>query len=361
MRWRTAAIASVGLWLLVLLLAVTQAYVREPAFGWWRTFQSWVPGYLVRAILTAPVLVFIGRTPVPQPPASQLICVHAAASVFWSFLYVVLHAGLILLLWPRTGRHADGLSFLSYLLTLEFLQGLLSYCSVAAVGYAFAFGQHLENERLRSVRMEAGLREAQLSALQRQIDPHFFFNTLHTLSILIDTGQAHTASRLVTRLGELIRSRLRDDTPHQVPLSSEIELLEGYLEIEKARFSGELQVEVILEPGLDDVPVPPFLLQPLVENAIHHGVAMRNPPGRIKVAIQAASGTLRIEIVDNGDGMANSDLPHSGVSLSNLRARLAQLYGGKARLEAGKLDSGGFHVLVELPITNDVAAASVLT
>jgi two-component system sensor histidine kinase AlgZ len=198
--------------------------------------------------------------------------------------------------------------------------------------------------------MRASLREAQLASLQRQINPHFLFNTLHTIGVLIDDKQAETAGRLLQRLSELLRSRLKADMPHEAPLSDELELLDSYLEIERARLGDRVRIDVEIGEQLQDALLPALFLQPLVENALHHGAAKREDGGRVRVQVYTAAGdTLRIEVTDNGPGTQDGSALRSGIALQNLRARLQQLHGAHHSMHAAGTPDG-YRVFIELPL-----------
>jgi two-component system, LytTR family, sensor kinase len=348
-RLQLSFAGSFAAWGTMLLLTVTQASIRNPHLGWWATFVSWSPDFLVRALLTPAALVLSEKFLVAAPHTIRSLAIHGLLSVLWSMLYVALHAAMILAFWPRVGRHADPGGFYTYLLSGQFLQGALSYGAVVVVAHSLLFSARLQRRQVESMEMQATLRDAELAALQRQINPHFLFNTLHTISVLIEGGEAETAGRLLQRLSELLRSRLRSHMPHEVPLSDELELIDSYLEIERARLGDRVRIDVEIGEQLQDALVPAMFLQPLVENAIHHGATKREDGGRVRVQVYAAGGALRIEVTDNGPGAPDSNAPGSGVALQNLRARLQHLHGERQSMHvAGTPD--GYRVFIELPL-----------
>lgn len=348
-RLRVSIALSLAVWGTILLLTVTQASIRNPQFGWWPTLVSWSPDFFVRALLTPPALLLSERVLVAAPHALRSLAVHGAFATLWSLLYVALHAGILLAFWPRVGRHADAAGFYRYLLSSEFLQGVLSYGVVVAVAHAFMFFHKSQSRQLESAEMRASLREAQLKALQRQIDPHFLFNTLHTISVLIEAGQSETAGRLLHRLSELLRSRLGAGIVHEAPLSDELELIDSYLEIERARLGDRVEIHVEVEVGLQNALLPALFLQPLVENAIHHGAAQREDGGHVRVHVYAAGDMLGVEVADNGPGTKDRRAAGSGVALQNLRSRLQQLYPQRHSMEAAR-NSDGYRVTIEIPL-----------
>jgi two-component system LytT family sensor kinase len=348
-RLQLSFAVSLAAWGTMLLLTVTQASIRNPQFGWWATAISWAPDFLVRALLTPVALVLSEKILVAAPHAIRSLAIHAALSALWSALYVALHAAIILAFWPRVGRHADAGGFYTYLLSGQFLQGALSYGAVIVIAHVFMFSHRLKTRQLESLNMQASLREAQLAGLQRQINPHFLFNTLHTIGVLIEDRQAETAGRLLQRLSELLRSRLKSEMPHEVPLSDELELIDSYLEIERARLGDRVRIDVEVDDQLQDALVPALFLQPLVENAIHHGATRREEGGRVLVRVSSVGDVMRIEVADNGPGTQDGKTPGAGVALQNLRARLQQLYGARhSMLATGTSD--GYRVSIELPL-----------
>jgi LytS/YehU family sensor histidine kinase len=181
-----------------------------------------------------------------------------------------------------------------------------------------------------------------------QLNPHFLFNTLHAISALVHKD-VEAADRMIARLSDLLRYALESTDAQEVPLRQELGFLNRYLEIEQTRFGDRLTVRLDIAPETLDALVPNLVLQPLVENAIRHGIEPRAKPGRIDLRARRENGRLKLEVCDNGVGLPSGRIPEEGVGLSNTRARLQQLYGEGHCFELGDAPGGGLMVSVELP------------
>jgi two-component system LytT family sensor kinase len=234
----------------------------------------------------------------------------------------------------------------------RFHQYLLYYVLLLGIAHAVHYyGRYRERER-EAERLAAGLAEARLQALKMQLQPHFLFNTLNAISALIP-AEAKPARRMVARLGDLLRIALEHEETQEVTLREELAFLQPYLEIEQARLGDRLSVVMEIAPETLDARVPHLVLQPLVENAIRHGIAPRIGPGRVEIS--AARGAddrfLHLEVRDYGPGLDRDHQPgtRKGVGLANIRSRLEQLYDGEHRFELGKHAGGGVSVKISLP------------
>jgi LytS/YehU family sensor histidine kinase len=204
--------------------------------------------------------------------------------------------------------------------------------------------------KVAAARLEASLVEARLSALRGQLQPHFLFNTLNAIAVLTgeDPARAH---RMLLRLGDLLRLSIDDNGRHEVSLSQELATLACYLDIQQVRFEERLRVALEVEESVREAAVPAFLLQPLVENAVRHGVDPNVAGGEITVRARSQGDRLTIEVQDNGRGLRPDAHPApAGVGLGNTRARLAQLYGDRAGLSLEPTPTGGARVTVTIPL-----------
>ena len=222
-----------------------------------------------------------------------------------------------------------------------------AYLAIAAVAHVLAMSLRLQEEAVAKSEVEAALARSQVAALKTQIQPHFLFNTLHGLSETVHEDPER-ADRMITRLGDLLRATMETTEAPVVPLRQELDLVEKYLSIQQLRFEDRLSVDIQADAEVLDLPVPGFLLQPLVENAVLHGIAPRKGGGRVEVRAARAPGLLRIEVRDDGVGLPRDVA--EGIGLGNARARLRQLYGSRASLELSSgRDGVGTSVVVELP------------
>src|SRR5205085_1761092 len=203
---------------------------------------------------------------------------------------------------------------------------------------------------VEAAQLQRELVEARLDALRMQLNPHFLFNTLHAISALIHDNP-DAADRVVARLSELLRLSLDQTKPQQVPLSEELPFLDRYLEIEQTRFAERLTIEKHIAPDAQQALVPYLILQPLVENAIRHGIEPREDVGLVQICAQRRNGHLELRVRDDGDGLDSKTQAksHEGIGLSNTRARLHHLYGERCRLELIAVNGGGFEAKIEIP------------
>jgi LytS/YehU family sensor histidine kinase len=238
---------------------------------------------------------------------------------------------------------------------IDFHLNVIVYWLIAGVQHSVGYYRRLlERERLsaqlelRATQLESQLAQARLSALKMQLHPHFLFNTLNAIVVLVRQHRAAEADEMLTNLSELLRQTLAGWETQEVPLRREVELINLYLDIQRVRFQDRLTVETSLSPATLDALVPSLLLQPLVENAIRHGVSKSSAPVRIELKSRLRDATLELQVCDNGPGISGEG-SGSGVGLSNTRARLQQLYGDRQSLRLDGLAGGGVAATVLLP------------
>ena len=233
---------------------------------------------------------------------------------------------------------------------------LVAYCAVHAVVMYYA---ELRYEQARHLEARALARDAELRALRYQLQPHFLFNTLNAISTLVAEERSAEARQMLARLGDFLRSVLDTRNGHEVTLAEEVAMTEAYLEIEKARLGKRLLPSWQLGDGVLAAYVPYLLLQPLVENAIRHGIAPRSAPGRLNIRIARDGAQLDIRIINDlpeaDDAPAQKDT-RPAVGLDNVRGRIARLYPGAARVEAG-VREGRYHVRLMLPVRTSLEPA----
>jgi len=224
---------------------------------------------------------------------------------------------------------------------------VLTYLAIVGVVQSAALWRKARERELRASQLESRLAQARLQALVAQIHPHFLFNTLHAISALVRSDPA-AADRTISALADLLRLSLQSGDTQEVPLRQELDFLRRYLEIEQTRFEDRLRVAFdIAEPALAGQ-LPVLILQPLVENAIRHGLAPRTSPGSLRIAAARREGLLCVEIEDDGMGLPSEGV-REGVGLANARARLEQLYGRRALLDVGPRPGGGVRVELRVP------------
>jgi LytS/YehU family sensor histidine kinase len=237
-----------------------------------------------------------------------------------------------------------------------FFWNVLIYWFVIIARHAAHYYGELHRREVQTAELEARLTAARLQALQMQLNPHFLFNTLNTISSLMHKD-VEAADRMLARLSDLLRYALESTNAQEVPLRQELDFLGGYLEIQQTRFGERLSVDREIDPATLDARVPNLLLQPMVENAIQHGIAPHARPGRIVLRARRRGERLDLEVEDNGGGLPAGEPLVEGVGIANTRARLQQLYGTRHEFFLVKAGSGGLLVKILIP-WNEVIPAS---
>ena len=280
------------------------------------------------------------------------LALHAAASVAIAMVKIVLDYPVIKLFYCPTPERLTFPTFLEMAFAGQFLRYVLFYWAMIGVGHALGYYSKFRERELRASQLETGLARAQLQLLKTQLHPHFLFNTLNAISALVHTD-VEAADRMLARLGDLLRLALEDFGVQEAPLARELEIIRSYLEIEQARLGPRLGIGLDIDADTLDAWVPTFLLQPLVENSIRHGIAPRASPGRVEIRARRDHELLHLEVRDDGPGFPAQPAA-GGVGLSNTRARLFHLYGTAQRMETGNDPRGGCVVKVTLPFREQV-------
>jgi signal transduction histidine kinase len=232
-----------------------------------------------------------------------------------------------------------------------FLLDVLTYSALVGTLYAFYFYRHAESRELATSQLHASLVQSRLKVLQAQLEPHFLFNTLNAISVLAIEGNHKAVVDTVGRLRDLLRVSLSHDRPQEVSLARELELVEGYLGIQRVRFADRLSTAYDIAPDVFDARVPSMILQPLVENTVIHGISTHTGTCRVTIRASRDDGNLRLEVRDTGPGFgATGDSRRGeGIGLVNTRARLHQLYGSAQRMECFDVPEGGACAVVWIP------------
>jgi hypothetical protein len=286
------------------------------------------------------------------PQRWRNLALHVPVLIGFSALHTSLNWALRTLLWPLIGLGTYDYGRMPLRYAMEFPADLIGY-AIAVILVSLLDRFHVAHEReLALSRLEARFAEARLHRLRGQLQPHFLFNTLNTVSSVM-YDDVERADRVLADLGELLRRALEREDAAEVPLDDELETLDLYVDIMRARFQDRLEVEVDAEPGTGGVPVPILLLQPLVENALRHG----QPPDaasplRVEIRARRHGGALEVTVSDRGPGLAGSveaALSNGGIGLRNSVERLRGLHGERASLDLIARDGGGLTVRVRLP------------
>jgi two-component system, LytTR family, sensor kinase len=213
----------------------------------------------------------------------------------------------------------------------------------------------LSQERERAIKAEGLAQAARLRALQSQLEPHFLFNTLNAVSSLVVSGKNGDAARMITRLSDFLRLTLDTINTPEISLVEEFEFLRRYLEIEQIRFGDRLQINIDADPDVMSGMVPALILQPLVENAVKHGVFAQEEGGTVSITAERRNGALRLCVADSGRGVEPEKLGCEGVGLSNTVTRLRELYGDQASFSLGQSPRGGLQAAIEIPLRASAA------
>jgi two-component system LytT family sensor kinase len=223
------------------------------------------------------------------------------------------------------------------------------YWAVLAFGYGSELHRKYRNEEIRAAQIEARLIEAELKALREQIKPHFLFNTLNTISAVVRDGKNELAVTLLARLGSLLRMSLDGNRENESTLRVEMEFLDRYIEIQTARFPDRLSVAISVEEPALSARVPWLLLQPIVENAILHGVAPKSGPGKVEILARVEKDRLYLEVRDDGPGLPDNRRIVEGTGLANTRERLSKIYGNAGSMTIRNRPAGGITVEIAFP------------
>ena len=347
--WRVW-LASFGAAAVLTTLSSAQSYASRRFEGFEARLDRIIPvqavDWFAWAVL-APVMLAVASMVRGRPqPRGRLVLTWIAIGLG----FAVLHALLEVMVARYFGLVPTRMPFMTMLparATATLAGSLIVVCAVMLSFFAVTYYRDALLREQREAALEAHLTEARLNVLRHQLQPHFLFNTLHTISALV-SDDIGAARRVITRLGDLLRSSLDTAELHEVPLSQELIFLGHYLEIQRTRFGGRLRAEVVSEPSLGCALVPSMLLQPLVENAIRHAVEPRGDGGRVRVSARRDADHLILEVDDDGPGMSATTEAVRGVGIANTRARLSTLYGSSHEFSLQNGAQGGLRVVVRI-------------
>jgi signal transduction histidine kinase len=326
------------------LQAFAQARLEGRPARWQDILFQGVEWLFLGALL--PITYYLARRfPLDRTQWRRTLAVHFAGALGLCLGW----ASLGVLLGNLLGRYPAGY-YASWLLT-SVPWSVFMYFTVLGCVYAFTYFAEAREREAQASRLAAQLAEARLGALRMQLHPHFLFNSLNALTVLVRDRNTAAASRMLELLSDVLRKVLRTEQPHEVPLDEELRFLEDYLAIEQVRFSDRLRVQWSVEDRARRALVPGFILQPLVENAIRHGVAKRADAGLIEIGARIVDDRLELSVRDDGVGM--SALQSEGVGLSNTRERLRTMYGERASMTFRTPDGGGMEVVLSIPLRGE--------
>jgi signal transduction histidine kinase len=335
-------------WTVVGLAYAGQLYLSQPNIGWalalWRALADWY----VFGVLSVPALWVARRFPFVAGQWRLALMVHLVSGALFSLGWLTLRAALEH--W-RTRGELDPVTFssaFSQALVAALFFTFLIYWGIVLGQHAFTYYRKFHEREVHAAELETHLTEARLQALQMQLNPHFLFNTLNAISSLMHKD-VEEADRMIVHLSDLLRYALESTEAQEVPLRQELDFLDRYLQIQQARFGDRLAVRREISDETLDARVPNLVLQPLVENAIEHGIAPHARLGEVVLRARRRDDRLELEVQDNGAGLPADKPLVDGIGLSNTRARLLQLYGSAHELQLTTGGGGGLVVRISIP------------
>lgn len=315
----------------------------------------------VWALATPLVLWAAARLPIERTNWIRSALLHIPISILLSVVLTALARVVIWLRWSYPEGKPLTFESISNFVIGNFSEGIGIYLLIALMSYAYSYYRRFREGQLIALQLEAQLSQAQLQALKMQLHPHFLFNTLHSISALLNKD-IEAARKMITRLGDFLRLTLENSGSQEVTLKQEMEFLSCYLEIERIRFQNRLVTRMDLGDQTLDAKVPNLILQPIVENAIRHGIAPRSTPGLLEIEAKQLNGRLRIQVRDNGPGLpehrTSQNLFKKGLGLANTETRLKQMYGADHLFDLSNDPAGGLVVTLEIPFHKDGSAPS---
>jgi signal transduction histidine kinase len=354
-RWVWWAI-YVSFWTALGLSNAGQSYFLRSIYGtrieWGKMIFAGISDWYVWAAFAPVILWLVRRLPFTHRSWLYLLLMHGGVNLLVSVVISTLLVPVMRFCWcPDAGRPPESfLAFFQLNLIRTIVSNLWVYWAILFVCQAYEYYRKYRERELRASNLEAQLAQAQLQVLKMQLHPHFLFNTLNAISALMHQD-VELADRMLDRLGTLLRSTLENAGDDEVPFWQEVEFMQPYLEIEQARLGSRLHVHMSCDPALTEALVPNFMWQPVVENAIRHGIAPRPQGGHLYLRAQRLGERVRLEVEDDGPGLPGTpeEALGKGVGLSNTRARLQQLYGAEHSLELRRGEKGGLLVRLEIP------------
>jgi two-component system LytT family sensor kinase len=335
---------------------LTQSLVTRDPTPWWGILGASIFGVYVLALLSPGVLWLGRRWPIERDVWFRRVLIHLPFSVIFSLVDLAIASFSL----SRLGLATLPKSFwqaYAVLLIIDFHGGVIAYWLMVGSQHTIRYYRKYQERAQQALRLELHsselqrqLARAQLSTLKAQLHPHFLFNTLNAIMVLVRQQRGRQAEETLALLSDLLRCVLEDVEAQEVPLRRELEYLRLYLAIEQIRFQDRLRVEISVEPELLDAAVPHMALQPIVENAIRHGIGRSSTAGNVHIRAVRLNETLEIRVRDDGPGLlSSSGASGPGIGLTNTRARLHQLYGAASSLTVQNGETGGAVATMVIP------------
>lgn len=348
-----------SIWLVPIVLVVLESLVFVSKQGWQtHNIIYYIAFWIIRILLTPLIIYYTQRFWVEQAKKLRLIITHLAGFFIYSLLftsiaYLCLHRLLDENDFPFSAQQKSKAYIYGLIADNSISINVVVYLSTVVICYILVYSKRAVAANQKAMELQRTLVTSRLDVLRNQLNTHFLFNTLHTINSLVTQGKKEQASGMIIKLSDLLRFALKDNQQQLIPLAVELEMLQSYIDIIMARFGNKLQIEVYTEERFADYLIPAFVLQPLLENAIKHGVEPLMK-GSVMIAIKQEMDTLIVSVSDNGNKPFKDIDFSTGVGINNTRERLNQLYGKHYSLCFRPNKGDGITVTLKLPIQTSI-------
>ncbi len=306
-------------------------------------------GWVVWALITPFVVEIVRRNPVNKSKVLKGVFIYLLIAVLVAIVHIILEALSVLfivtLFFPKKQIPA---TFPQYLV-FQFHTQIIIFFLIAVVVQAFEYYTKFRQKEIQTLQLKNELIDSQLRALKMQIHPHFLFNTHNSIISLMYKGETDKAIKMLTGLSDLLRITLQRENEHLITLKEELDFTSIYLDIQQVRFNNRLSIIKDFGSVNMNAKVPSFMLQPVIENALEHGIAKYSDAGLLKLEISQVNGMLAISIIDDGAGVINKEFKE-GIGLSNIRKRLKELYNQNYVFTIGNFSPQGTKVEIKIPV-----------
>ena len=342
-------------WMLIAVLYTSQNLLSKIVQGgeidWARLLVWSLTRWVIWAVLTPIVFTMARRFPLERTQFSRGILTHLGVGTSISLVHLAIEITVLYLIWLAFGEAIQIKERFVSLLTYTFHVNLLIYWAIVGAYKAFDYYQRFRERELKASQLETQLTQAQLQTLKAQIHPHFLFNTHHAILGLMMKNKNEAAIKMLTGLSDLLRLTLETTEAQETSLKKELEFLNLYLEIQQTRFQDRLRVKMDIAKETLNARIPNLIMQPLVENAIEHGIAPYSNAGFLEIRSSRENGKLKLQVKDDGPGLTRikDQTIKEGVGLKNTRARLEQLYNSAYEFELSNATDGGLLVTLTIP------------